>query len=122
MAARFGMATIVADNERALLAFLRAAAAGLEGVEVIEQASPEGITQRMDSQVGVREVKAQTRVLKTHLEETAGLEWTIGDMVGSTLSKLLVEVQNSGRWEDARSQENVGRQGAKDAWQAMRRD
>ena len=30
------------DNERALLAFLRAAAASLEGIEVIEQASPEG--------------------------------------------------------------------------------
>ena len=30
------------DNERAWLAFLRAAAVGLEGVEVIEQASPEG--------------------------------------------------------------------------------
>ena len=30
------------DNERALLAFLRAAAASLEAVEVIEQASPEG--------------------------------------------------------------------------------
>ena len=30
------------DNERALLAFLRAAAASLEGVEMIEQASPEG--------------------------------------------------------------------------------
>ena len=29
------------DNERALLAFLRAAAASLEGVEVIEQASPD---------------------------------------------------------------------------------
>ena len=30
------------DNERALPAFLRAAAAGLEGVEGIDQASPEG--------------------------------------------------------------------------------
>ena len=30
------------DNQRALLAFLRAAAASLEGVEVIAQASPEG--------------------------------------------------------------------------------
>ena len=30
------------DNERALFAFLRAAAASLGGVEVIEQASPEG--------------------------------------------------------------------------------
>ena len=37
------------DNERALLAFLRAAAASLEGIEVIEQASLEGIMQRMDS-------------------------------------------------------------------------
>ena len=30
------------DNERALLVFLRAAAASLEGVEGFEQASPEG--------------------------------------------------------------------------------
>ena len=38
------------DNERALLAFLRAAAASLEGVEMIEQAKAlKGITQRMDS-------------------------------------------------------------------------
>ena len=30
------------DNEQALLAFLRAAAASLEGVEVVGQTSPEG--------------------------------------------------------------------------------
>ena len=58
------------DNERALLAFLRAAAAGLEGVELIEQASPEGDHAANGlAEVGVREVKAQTRVLKSHLEE-----------------------------------------------------
>ena len=58
------------DNERALLAFLRAAAAGLEGVEVLEQASPEGDHAANGlSEVGVREVKAQTRLLKSHLEE-----------------------------------------------------
>ena len=34
------------DNERALLAFVRAPASSLEGVEVIEQASLKGITQR----------------------------------------------------------------------------
>ena len=63
------------DNERALLAFLRAAAANLEGVEVVEQASPEwdhaanGL-----AEVGVREVK----VLKSHLEErlTRQLDWS----------------------------------------------
>ena len=67
------------DNERALLASLRAAAASLEGVEVIEQARLEGdhAANRL-AEVGVREVKAQTRVLKSHLEERlkrpAGLE------------------------------------------------
>ena len=53
-----------------MLAFLRAAAAGLEGVEVIEQASPEGEHAANGlAEVGVREVKAQTRVLKSHMEE-----------------------------------------------------
>ena len=56
------------DNERALLAFLRAAASGLEGVEVIEHASPEGNHAANGlAEVGVGEVKAQTRVVKSHL-------------------------------------------------------
>ena len=52
MAARFGKETIIAEgpiNERALPA-VRAAAVSLEGVEVIEQASPEKDPARMDSQ------------------------------------------------------------------------
>ena len=57
------------DNERALLAFLRAAAANLVGVEVIEQASTEGDHAANGLEVGVREVKAQTRVLTSYLEE-----------------------------------------------------
>ena len=68
------------DNERALRAFLRAAAMGLKGVEVIEQACPErdhkvnGL-----AEVTVREVKAQIRVLKSQLEERLKrpLEWTL---------------------------------------------
>ena len=49
------------DNERALLAFLRAAAAGLEGVEVIEQASAEGDYAANGLAEGsVGEVKAQS--------------------------------------------------------------
>ena len=67
------------DNERALLAFLRAAAASLEGVEVIEQAIPEGDHSANGlAEVGVREVKAQTRVLKSHLEERLKrqLDWS----------------------------------------------
>ena len=67
------------DFERALLAFLRAAAASLEGVEVMEQASPEGNHAANGlAEVGVREVKAQTRVLKSHLEERLKrqLDWS----------------------------------------------
>ena len=67
------------DNERALSAFLRAAAASLEGVEVIEQASPKGDHAANGlAEVGVREVKAQTRVLKSHLEERLKrqLDWS----------------------------------------------
>ena len=67
------------DKERALLAFLRAAAASLEGVEVIEQTSPEGDHAANGlAEVGVREVKAQTRVLKSHLEERLKrqLDWS----------------------------------------------
>ena len=38
----FGWKRLLLRSDNALLAFLRAPAAGLEGVEVIEQASPEG--------------------------------------------------------------------------------
>ena len=70
----------VIEQERALLAFLCAAAASLEGVEVIiEQASPEGDHAANGlAEVGVREVKAQTRVLKSHLEERDSIDSWIG--------------------------------------------
>ena len=76
----FGLKRLLlrSDNERALLAFLRAAAASV-GVEVIEQASPEGDHAANGlAEVGVREVKAQTRVLKSHLEERLKrqLDWS----------------------------------------------
>ena len=58
------------DDERASLAFLRAAAMGLEGAEVIEQACLEGDHASNGlGDVAVRNVKARTRVLKGHLEE-----------------------------------------------------
>ena len=67
------------DNERALSAFLHPSAASLEGVEVIEQASPEGDHAANGlAEVGVRKVKAQPRVLKSHLEERLKrqLDWS----------------------------------------------
>ena len=51
----------------------------LEGVEVIEQACPEGDHAANGlAEVAVREIKAQTRVLKSHLEQRLGrpLQWT----------------------------------------------
>ena len=68
------------DNEQALLSFLRAAAMGLKGVEVIEQACLEGDHAANGlSEVVVRQVKAQTQVLKSHLEERLKrpLGWTL---------------------------------------------
>ena len=96
------------DNERALLAFLRAAAAGLEGVEVIEQASPETDHEANElADVGVREVKSQTGVLKSHLEEKLKrqLDWSepLGTWWVRHSANCLVEVKNSSRWEDAES-------------------
>ena len=78
ISARFAV-VVESDNERELLAFLRAAVIGLEGVEVIEHASPEGDHAANGlAEVGVREVKAQTRVLKSHLEERPKrqLDWS----------------------------------------------
>ena len=46
------------DDERALPAFLRAAVASVEGVEVIEQASPEGSRSEWARRGWWREVKA----------------------------------------------------------------
>ena len=88
----------------------------------------------------MREVKAQTRVLKSHLEERLKRQLDWSEPLATwlvRLSKLLVEVQNSNRQEDAgpaayrktletsscgvwreREQHSYrSRDGAKDAWQ-----
>ena len=60
-------------NDRALLAFLRAAAASLEGFEVIEQASPEGEHAANGlAEVGVREVKMMRKRLISDAQESVG--------------------------------------------------
>ena len=64
------------DNERALLAFLRAAAASMEGVEVIEQASPEGDHAANGlAEVGVQGTDSSADESSgRETQETAGLE------------------------------------------------
>ena len=67
------------DSQRALLAFLRAAAMGLEGVAEIGNACPEEDHAANGLAEGaVREVKAQTGVLRSPLEARLKrpLEWT----------------------------------------------
>ena len=103
------------DNERALLAFLIAAAVGLEGVEVIEEAIREvdhggnGL-----AEVGVREVKAQTRVLKSHLEERLKrqLYWSepLATWLGRLSAHCLSRYRFQADWKtrDQRCTGNVG--------------
>ena len=56
------------DNERALLALLRSAAANLEGTEAVEQSCPEGDHAANGlAEVAVREVKAQVEDARRHL-------------------------------------------------------
>eukprot|EP00974_Lingulodinium_polyedra_P026370 2543977-Lingulodinium_polyedra.AAC.1 len=61
------------DNEPALLSFLRRVTANLPGVEVVPQTSPEGDHAANGlAEVGVRELKAQTRVLRSQVESRLG--------------------------------------------------
>ena len=129
------------DNERALLAFLRAAAASLGGVEVIEQASPDGDHAANElAEVGVREIKAQTRVLKSHLEERLKRQLDWSEPLATWLFRHSANCLSRYRSQAdaAEHRKNVGdvklsslerkqhsyrsRHGARDAWQAMRRE
>ena len=57
------------DNEPSLLALLRRVAANLPGIEVIPKTSPEGDHAANGlAEVGVREVKSQSRVIRSQLE------------------------------------------------------
>ena len=92
------------DNERALLAFLRAAAASFGRCWSYRTNEP-----RRDhaangfAEVGVRQGTDSSAENTSGREtrETTGLEWTTCNVVGSTLSELLVEEQNSKWWENA---------------------
>ena len=121
------------DNERALLAFLIAAAASLEGVEVIEQASPEGDHAANGlTEVGVREVKNSR-------DSWIGVNhWRHGWFDTQQIACRDSEFKQMGRRQISGAQENVGdaklsslerkrrscrsRHGAKDSWLAMRRE
>ena len=103
------------DSERASLAFLRAAAMGLEGVDVIEQACPQGDHGANGlAEVAVREAKAQTGVLKSHLSERlkrplSGLShWQHSEFGIQQTACKGTESKQMGRRQINCAQENVG--------------
>ena len=61
------------DNERSLLSLIERVTCNLTGVELVLMTSPEGDHQAGGlAEVGVREIKAQTRILRSQLEQRLG--------------------------------------------------
>ena len=61
------------DNERPLLSLIERVTSNLTGVELVLMTSPEGDHQANGlAEVGVREIKAQTRILRSQLEQRLG--------------------------------------------------
>ena len=61
------------DNERSLLILIDRVTSNLTGVELVLMTSPEGGRQANGlAEVGVREIKAQTRILRSQLEQRLG--------------------------------------------------
>ena len=61
------------DNERSLLSLIERMTCNLTGVELVLRTSPEGDHQANGlAEVGVREIKARTRILRSHLEQRLG--------------------------------------------------
>ena len=72
---RLGYKRVVfkSDNEPALLALLKVVIDNLPGVEVVPRNSPEGDHAAHGlADIGVREAKGQTRVIRSHLESKLG--------------------------------------------------
>ena len=61
------------DNERSFLSLIERVTSNLTGVESVLMTSPEGDHQANGlAEVGVREIKAQTRILRSQLEQRLG--------------------------------------------------
>ena len=61
------------DNERSLLSLIERVTCNLTGVDLVLMTSPEGDHQANGfAEVGVREIKAQTRILRGQLEQRIG--------------------------------------------------
>ena len=90
------------DNKRSSSSLIERVTCNLTGVELVLMTSPEGD----HAEVGVRAIKAQTRILRSQLEQRFGSridEKRSVDVVDTTsCSELCVQIQNHGRTPDHR--------------------
>ena len=93
------------DNERSLLSLIKCVTCNLTGVELVLMTSPEGDHQANGlAEVGVREIKAQTRILRSQLEQRLETRTDEKDPLMSWIPRYAancVQVQNHGRWSNA---------------------
>ena len=69
----FKRVLVRSDNERSLLSLIERVTCNLTGVELVLMTSPEGDHQTNGfAEVGVDEIKAQTRILRSQLEQRLG--------------------------------------------------
>ena len=84
------------DNERSLLSLIERVTCNLTGVELVLMTSPEGDHQANGlAEVGVREIKAHTRILRSQLEQR------LGSRIDEKDPLMSWKVQNHGRWSNA---------------------
>ena len=94
------------DNERPLLSLIERVTCNLTGVEFVQMTSPEGDHAANGlAEVGVREIKAQTRILRSQVEQRLANRTDEKDPLMSWIprhaGKLCVQVQTDGRWSYA---------------------
>ena len=65
---RFKRILVISDTERSLLSLIERVTCNLAGVQFVVMTSPEGPTNEL-AKVGVREIKTQTRILRSQLEQ-----------------------------------------------------
>ena len=90
------------DNERSLLSLIERAMNNLTRVELLQMTSPEGDHAANGlAEVGVREIKAQTRILRSQLEQRLGnridVKGSVDVVCTTSCSELCVQEQTDGR-------------------------
>ena len=87
------------DNERSLLTWIEGVMSNLTGVELVLMTFPEGDHAANGlAEVGVREIKAQTRILRSQLEERLGSRTDEKDPLMSWMPRHAANCVSRYRW------------------------